>query len=134
VYREVAWMPKQIMAPAELLVVRVKPGVISEEQWWDALSDRVRAMAVAAGPEATSQASRTLGMDVAWTSDPNEAGQCLVEGNWNLRTHLKLAIQENEFPAVVKEGDADAMEAIEDTDLQSWAELAAAQVSASSLE
>jgi hypothetical protein len=134
VLREVAWMPKQIVAPAELLVVRVQPGVITEQQWWDALSDRVRAMAIAAGPEATSHASRTLGMDVAWTSDPNEAGQCLVGGNWNLRTHLTLAMQEDEFPAIVKEDDADAVEAIEETDLQSWAELAAAQVSASSLE
>jgi hypothetical protein len=133
-FRRVAWRPKGMLAPPELVAVMLPPGRVTEAQWWDALADRVRAMATTAGPEATYTACRTLGMDVAWTSEPGEAGQCLVEGNWNLRTHLTLAMGDNQFPVAVEESDPDALLAIEDSDLQLWAELAAAQVSASSLE
>jgi hypothetical protein len=132
--REVAWMPRWIAAPAELTAVTLPPGEVDEGQWWDALSERVRKMALAAGPQATYRACRALGSDVAWTSVPHEAGQCLVEGNLNLRTRLRLAATQDGFPAVVNGSDADALAAVEQTELEGWAELARAQVSATNLD
>jgi hypothetical protein len=131
---KVAWMPKEPSCPAELVAVTVPPGLLTERLWWQALSERVRLMAVAAGPDATYQACRTLGPDVAWTRDPDEAGQCLVEGNLNLRIRLRTAMKTTQFPVSVAEGDPDALAAIEESDLQGWAELAAAELSAANVE
>jgi hypothetical protein len=127
-------MPKQVACPAELIAVMVPLGPVSERAWWAALSERVRVMAVAAGPDATYQACRTLGPDVAWTRDPEEAGQCLVEGNFNLRSRLHMAMEETGFPITVTQGDADALAAIEDSDLRLWADLALAEQSPTNFE
>jgi hypothetical protein len=131
----IAWAPKGSIAPVELLVVKLPPGTVTERQWLDALSERVTKLAIEAGPEATGHACHALGLPT--TDNPKEAGQFLVEGNWNLQTHLNCAAIDGPlFPATIADGDHDdyAQEAIEQTDLEMWVELALAQVSESSLD
>ena len=116
----------------ELTAVLVKAGEITEQAWLNALSDRVTQMAIESDNPAqeTEQACRYLGLPA--TDNPQEAGQFLVEGNWNLQTFLTLAM-ENPFPMIAKESQ-EARQAIEETELESWAELAVSQVSESSLD
>lgn len=129
----VAWSPEGYLAPTTLLAVMLPPGPVTERQWWEALADRVTKMAVEAGPEATLQACRDLGLPE--TNNPKEAGQFLVLGNLNLRTHLNCAvIDEDPFPATVGERDQEAHEIIKETDLETWVESALSLVSESSLD
>ncbi len=105
------------------------PGQLTEGAWWAALADRVTKMAVDEdNPKLMLWACRALGDYVGTTDDPREAGEFLVQGNWNLRTHLTLAMREYPFPAQVQVGDPHAQDAIEECDLALWVELAAAQV------
>jgi len=128
----VAWAPKGYAAPIELLAVMLPPGPVTERQWIESLADRVSQMAIKAGPQATLQASAIL--DLPATDDPAEAGQYLVLGNLNLRTHLDLAIiDKTPFPSKVS-SDPAAEKALSETTLEQWVELARAQVSASSLD
>ncbi len=128
----VAWSPQGYLAPMELLAVMLPPGPVTKNQWLDALADRVSKMAVEAGIEATEEACQVL--DLAMPNEPEEAGQFLVLGNLNLRTHLNCAeIDKDPFPATVSH-DQDAQEAIEETNLEMWTDLARAMVSASSLD
>ena len=128
----VAWSPQGYLAPMELLAAKVPEGQITERQWREALADRVPQMAIEAGPEMTAWACRVL--DLPETDDPKEAGEFLVLHNLNLRTHLDCAIIDKDlFPATAT-ADSDAMEAIEETDLAMWTDLAASMVSASSLD
>lgn len=129
----VAWSPKGYNAPIELIAVKIKQGKITQREWWEALSDRVNELAVQAGEQATLQACRDLGLPE--TDDPSEAGQYLVLGNLNLRTHLDLAvIDKPPFPARVGERNPEAQQAIDETDLASWVEHAWSLVSPSSLD
>ncbi len=128
----VAWSPQGYLAPMELLAAKVPAGQITKRQWWEALADRVTQMAIEAGPEMTAWACRVL--DLPETDDPTEAGEFLVMGNLNLRTHLNCAILDGEpFPATATE-QQEARAAIEETDLETWTDLAASMVSASSLD
>ena len=127
-----AWSPQGYLAPMELLAAKVPAGPITERQWWEALADRVTEMAIKAGPEATVLACRALEMPE--TDEPKEAGEFLVLHNLNLRTHLDCAIIDKDpFPATAK-AQPDAMEAIEEMDLEMWTELAVSMISASSLD
>ncbi len=128
----VAWSPEGYLAPTTLLAVMLPPGPVTERQWWEALADRVTKMAVEAGIEATEEACQML--DLAMPNEPEEAGQFLVLGNLNLLTHLDCAVIDKEpFPATVSH-NPDAQEAIEESDLMMWTELARIMVSASSLD
>ena len=127
----VAWSPDGYLAPTELLAVRVPQGPITQRQWWEALADRVTELAIEAGPQPTQQACRSLGTPL--TSNPQEAGQFLVLGNLNLRTHLNLAMQRDPFPATAK-ANPQAEQAVNETDLESWVELALSLVSESDLD
>jgi hypothetical protein len=128
----VAWSPKGYLAPIELLAAKVPQGKITKRQWIEALADRVTAMAIKAGPEATLQACRDLSLPE--TDNPQEAGQFLVMANLNLRTNLDCVIVEGKpFPATAK-NEPEAQEAIEETDLESWTDLARSLVSESSLD
>lgn len=129
----VAWSPKGYAAPIELLAVKIKPGQVTERQWIEALADRVTQLAIEAGEETTLQACRDL--ELPETDNPQEAGQFLVMGNLNLRTHLDLAvIDKPPFPAKVGERNPEAQQAIEETDLSRWVESALSLVSASDLD
>ena len=127
----VAWAPKKIWAPIELVAAKVPTGSVTEREWVERLADRVTEMASKEPPEATVEACRALG--VPETDDPTEAGQYLVMGNLNLRTHLSLAMDSNPFPAKVTPSE-EAAQAIRETDLATWVDLAASMVSASSLD
>ena len=117
-------------APLELLAVRIKPGLVPEREWLEALADRVQELAEKAGPKASRQASRVLGMP---GGDPEDAGQNLVMGNWNLQEFLRVAaINKDPFPAKA-EYNPEALKALLETNLQEWVDLAAAQVSGSDL-
>ena len=127
----VAWAPKKIWAPIELVAAKVPTGSVTKGQWLDSLASRVSEMAVAAGPEAVAAAARAL--DLPEPDEPEQAGQFFVTGNWNLQTHLSLAMDSNPFPAKVTPSE-EAAQAIRETDLETWVDLAASMVSASSLD
>lgn len=127
----VAWAPKGMLAPIELLAVKVPTGSVTEMAWLDSLADRVSEMAVAAGPEAVAAAARAL--DLPEPETPEEAGEFFVTGNWNLQTHLSLAMNGDPFPAMAS-NNPEAARAIRETDLATWVDLAASMVSASSLD
>jgi hypothetical protein len=55
-----------------------------------------------------------------------------VEGNWKLQDFLDVAM-ESQFPMQATENEA-ARQAIEETNMESWVELALSQVSESSLD
>lgn len=123
--RLVAWAPSGLSAPVELTAVRLPPGTATESQWWQALSERVSAMAKQAGEEQVRWACRVLGSDVGMAETTSEAGQVLVEGNLNLRTHLNLAVLDRSpFPASVSEPDPYLEEVLVEVDLEAWVELA----------
>jgi hypothetical protein len=127
----VAWTPPGIAAPIALVAAKVPTGSVTEREWVERLADRVTELASKEPPELTAQACRALGLPE--TDDPSEAGQYLVMGNLNLRTHLTLAMDSNPFPAKVSASEA-AARAIAETDFSTWVELAAAAVSTSSLD
>ncbi len=127
----VPWSPEGISAPIELLAVKLPPGPVTEGQWWEALSDRVSELAVEAGDEALPAMARALGLPEPET--PEGAGEAWVLGNLNLRTHLALATDGQEWPATVKASE-EALQALKETDLAMWVDLASSMVSASSLD
>jgi hypothetical protein len=127
-----AWAPSGITAPIELTAVWIRAGLVTEQAWWQALSDRVTELAMQATRDEILRANSALGSDVASIKEPQAAGQVLVEGNLNLRTWISLSVlDESPFPAQVLESDPEAEEALSSVDLQSWAELARAQTSSS---
>jgi len=88
-------------------------------------------MALEEPPEMTKWACKVL--DLPTTDDPHEASQYLVLSNLNLRTHLSLAMLESVFPCTVTASES-AETAMSETDFQLWVDMAAAMVSASSLD
>ena len=127
----VAWSPNQSSAPMELIAVMVNPGTVTRRLWLEALSDRVSKMAMEAPEGSVQQACAMMGLPT--TDSPDEAGQYLVEGNLNLQTHMDLSM-EAEFPMKAAMQNPEVKQAIEETDLMSWAELASSMVSGSSLD
>ncbi len=127
--KEVAWAPPGVSADWALIAVLVPLGPITRMQWFEALADRVTDMAINEQPYLTKWACGVLGTDVGYTDDPEEAGQFFVDGNWNLKEHLSLAMVEGDpFPSVAIE-ILDARHAIEECDFEYWVELAHAFVS-----
>jgi hypothetical protein len=124
-------MPEGISAPAGLIAVMVPAGPITERQWWEALADRVSELAVEAGQQAAQEACDLL--NLASPEEPQETGQFLILGNLNLLTHLDLATDKSPWPAVAAPSKQ-AAEAIAETDLATWADLASSMVSESSLD
>jgi hypothetical protein len=129
--KKVAWSPPNISAETALVAVMVPPGALTGGQWWEALADRITDMAVQEDdPGVVVWACKVLGDHVGMTDDPREAGQFLVSGNLNLRTHLTLAMRDEVFPAMVEHSSQHALDAIDECDFALWVELAAAQVGA----
>lgn len=127
----VSWSPPGYAAPPELLAVRIRPGKVTEKEWWEALADRVTQLATKAPKGQLQRACKALGLPTE--DDPAQAGQVLVKGNLNLRTHLELAVLEDSpFPAQVRQ-DQIAHQALLETDLQQWVDLALSQVNESDL-
>lgn len=134
VNQRVAWSPPGKSAPTALLAVMIKPGTVTEREWLEALADRVTKMVLDdPQPEAAAdEVSQMLG--VPEPESPKAAGEYLVTGNLNLQTFLGLAMDGmGSFPAQASEMP-EAREAIEQTDLWLWADIASSMVSASSLD
>lgn len=131
----VAWNPNGLAAPPELTAVQIKPGQVTHQSWVEALSDRVT-MLVKQEPnpeQAVQQACQMLGLPIE--DNPNQAGEALVKNNLNLLTHLNLAVMDSDpFPARVGDPLPEIKQALEQTDLASWVELALSMVSESDLD
>jgi hypothetical protein len=84
--------------------------------------------------QAAQQAARATG--TVTPDQPNQAGQCLVQHNLELRTAIDLQIgyHSNPWPIKVMRGSLEVKQAMEETTLEDWSELAASMASASNLE
>ena len=127
---KIAWSPKGVFSPA-LTAAMLPVGEVTERQWLEALSDRVPDLAIKAGPEETLLACKMAGTPM--TENPQEAGQFLVSGNWNLLEHLSVWM-ETQFPAKVERHNPELMAEMLEMELLDWAEVASSMVSASSLD
>lgn len=135
----ISWSPKGLLVPTGLVAVYVKPGEITESIWLNALSNRVTKMALESDdPEqATFLACKLMGEYLGYFTDdnPHQAGQILVEDNWTLQEYIRVSvIDKDPFPDIAFENDEDAYLAIEETDLESWVDLALAQMSSANLD
>lgn len=129
-----AFAPQRMSAPMELIAVMAPEGPITERQWYSLLSDRVSKLAMEEPNAMQILSLYSPQMQIPTPEEPSQAGQHLVDGNWNLKEHLSVAMYSRPpFPAKVTHSE-DAMEAIEQTDLESWMELAVSMVSASNLD
>ena len=131
----IAWMPSGMTAESGLIAVMIEPGQVTERKWLDALADRVVEMALQEDDpmEAAEWACRVLGS--VQPDSPHELGQLLVIDNWELREWLRTSVWEGDpFTATVSENDPGAQEAIEETDLELWVDMAAAMVRGSGLD
>lgn len=130
----IPWSPPGLSP--QLAAVSVPPGNLTEAAWWAALSDRVSALvAKAPNPEgAASLAAQALGTPEP--ENPLAAGEFLVQHNLELRTALDLQVhaEKSPFPARVVVASPAAKQALDETDLATWLDLAASAVSASSLD
>lgn len=130
----IPWCPPNL-AP-ELAGVMVPRGQVTERQWWMALSDRVTELVTKhPDPEAAmQQAAQALG--VPEPDDPGQSGQVLVQRNLALRTAMTLAVmsESDPFPATVVQGSNPVLVAMQQTDLQTWVEMAASMGTGSSLD
>ena len=125
----IAWCPPD--ADPHLTGVMVPQGsIVTQAVWWSALADRVTEL-VMRDPQprqAADWACRALRVVVV--DEPHEAGESLVECNWELRQslYLSMAAYEDPFPALVSEESEEARSAIADTDLELWINLAEPQM------
>ena len=125
---KVAWQPK---GPVEigLVAVRIRLGDITEEMWLQALSDRVSEMALAESDPIAAVRAAAWKMNCLAPHSPKDAGQFLVKGNWALHEHFTNQMMSSEgppFPAKVEFGDKSAQEAMQDTNLTMWVDMAIA--------
>ena len=130
----VAWYPEKLAAPPELTAVRVKQGTLDQNQWLDALADRVMYLVLKEKNPQEAADEACLRMALANVYDPNQLGQVLVLDNLNLITNLNVAAIEDPFPAKVEESNPVAEQALEETNLAQWVDLALSQVHESSLD
>ncbi len=131
----VAWYPEGLSAPPELTSVRLPLGKVNRRLWKEALADRVSELALKEPnpEEASLQACRLL--DLPLVRNPQDLGQSLVLGNANLQTFLNVGeLVDNPYSGEVKESNPVAEEALKNVNLAQWVDLAASQVSESSLD
>ena len=121
----IAWCPPD--ADPHLTGVMVRQGsIVTQAVWWSARADRVTEL-VMREPEpkqAADWACRAL--RVVGVDKPRQAGESLVECNWELRQNLYLSMAANQdpFPASASEESEGVREAIAETDLELWINLA----------
>lgn len=130
------WCPPGLQ-PGLAAVLVPKGSSLESGDWWAALADRVQEM-VDRDPdseEAAAWAARALGRPGLRNSQ--DAGEVLVQRNLDLRTALSVAassMPEDPFPANVLVQSSETRETAEETDLEMWVELAAAEMSSYSLD
>lgn len=130
----IPWCPRGL--DPQLAAALVQAGKVTEQQWWRALADRVSQL-VQSQPdpqEALQRASQALG--VVEAESPAQAGQSLVEHNLELRQALVGRLRDlwYPFPASVDKPQEMARQAMQETELETWLDLASAQETQSSLD
>ncbi|MEI6025627.1 MAG: hypothetical protein WCT47_02905 [Betaproteobacteria bacterium] len=127
------WCPRGLQP--ELAAIQVPAGSRLEDQDWSLeLENRVQEL-VDKEPDpdrAAMWAARALGLPGLQSA--LDAGEVLVRHNLELQTAMSVDILEEAFPAEVLVEDEAIRQAAEETDLESWVNMALAQVSTSSLD
>ena len=113
----IPWCPRGL--DPQLAAALVPAGKVTEQQWWQALADRVSQL-VQRQPdpqEALQRASQALG--VVEAENPSQAGQSLVEHNQELRQALVGRLQDLRypFPASVDQPQERARQAMQEIGL-----------------
>ena len=129
-----AWYPERMACPPELTSVSLPQGTVSQNQWVNALADRVVKMVLKEPNPQESANQACLKMALANVDNPNQLGQVLVNDNLDLLTNLNVAAIEDPFPAKLEESNPVAEKALEETSLAQWVDLALSQVHESSLD
>ena len=127
----VLWIPRRMALPSALIVAPVQPGLVTQQQWVEALGRRVQRLVMAErDPVAAVKWASKAVNPYYQTDDPNEAAEILVESNSALRQQFNLAMDDT-FPARCSAMVSDeAIEAAEESSsLEAWVDLAAAEVS-----
>ena len=120
-----------VTLPSALIVATVMPGLVTQQQWLEALGMRVQRLVMAErDPVAAVKWASKAVNPYYQTDDPNEAAEILVVDNSALRQQFDLAMDET-FPARCSAKVSDeAIEAAEESSsLEAWVDLAAAEVS-----
>jgi hypothetical protein len=130
----IAWYPAEMVAPPELTSVLVPKGELSQGQWIEALSDRVMWLVLKEENPLESANAACQKMNLPEVDNANQLGNALVKNNLNLRTNLNVTLINQQFPMKVSEESELAKEALKETSLEEWVELALSQVSVSSLD
>jgi len=127
----IAWYPGKYDVDPRLTVAIVPSGKLDEEQWLDALSDRITQLAHRERDPlgAANRACQRLG--VPSVDIPGDIGKWLVKHNSYLRNRWNTWEAYGQFPIVVDVENQDAREALEAIDLGGWVELALALISGS---
>ena len=82
--------------------------------------------------EASKLACRKMGLPSV--DSPEQLGASLVQHNLELRTFLSLSEVADQWPSQVSKPLESAKDALRDSDLDLWVELASSQVSGSDLD
>jgi hypothetical protein len=129
-----AWYPKEMIAPPELTAVMLPKGEVSDKDWIEALSDRVSDLAMQESDPLKAAQQACLALELPLVDEANQLGDCVVKENLNLRTNLSCQKTKDPFPANLSESNQEALQAIKQTNLAQWVELAKSAVSVSSLD
>ena len=129
-----AWFPEKMSAPPELTSVSVPQGSLNQNQWVNALADKVVKLVLKESEPQKAADEACLRMSLANVDNPNQLGQVLVQDNLDLLTNLNVAAIEDPFPAKVESSNPVAEKALQETSLAQWVDLALSQVHESSLD
>lgn len=131
---KLAWYPENLNAPAALTSVVVPLGKLEEKAWLQALGDRVVELALKEDDPLEASRLACLKLGLPSVDSPEQLGDALVKYNLELQTFLSLSQVKDQWPAQVKRPLEEAKDALKESDLDLWVELASSQVSASSLD
>ena len=122
--KRVAWSPKGIEAPIELLAVMVPVGKLTEKAWLKALADRVSEMAVKDNEFRVDIYKACTILHIPSCSDPFQLGKHILKKSLLFKSWVNCSISDQSiFPVKVVEEDEDARIAIESTDFATWIDL-----------
>jgi len=131
----VAFSPKGILAPINLLAVMVPLGELTRKDWNEALCDRVQKLAWQEPDPFQAAADACRLLDCPICEEPNQLGQFIIKNNLNFQTWINASIvEEDAFNVHVVEGEVGALKAIESTTLYEWLSMAKHLMTGSSLE
>ena len=129
-----AWYPKEMLAPPELTAVLLPQGEVNNKDWIEALSDRVTNLALQESDPLEAAQRACLALELPLVDEANQLGTFLVKDNLDLRTNLSCQKESDPFPANLSESNPEAQQALKETSLEQWVELAKSAVSVSSLD